>query len=75
MYRDLETELLGPRSPVVGDVALKEPGLERSAYGWATNAARLHPEAVSDGPPTSPYELSDLLKLLGRDTIEDDEVA
>ncbi len=53
------------------DVALKKLGLERSAYGWATDAARLRPEAVSEGPLTVPYELSDLYELLGRDAIED----
>ena len=53
------------------DVALKELGLERSAYGWAADAAHLRPEAVSEGPLTVPYELSDLYELLGRGAIEE----
>jgi hypothetical protein len=57
------------------EVALKELGLERSAYGWAASAAHLRPDAVSKGPPTMPYELSDLFELLGRGAIEDDEPA
>lgn len=57
------------------EVALKELGLEGSAYGWTADAAYLRPEAVSGGPPTVPYELSDLYELLGRDARNDDDTA
>jgi hypothetical protein len=48
------------------EVALKELRLEPSTYGWAINASRPCPQAVSEGPATTPYELSDLLDLLER---------
>lgn len=57
------------------EVALKELGLEQSAQGWAADAARLRPDAVSEGPSTMPYELRDLFELLGGGAIEDDDPA
>jgi hypothetical protein len=52
-------------------LALKELGLEPSVYGRAVDVARPRPEVVSGGPPTVPYELSDLYELLDRRAIKD----
>jgi hypothetical protein len=56
-------------------LALKELGLEPSVYGQAVDTVRPRPEVVSGGPPTVPYELSDLYELLDRAEIKDGPAA
>ena len=53
------------------EMALRELGLGRPAYGWAANVARPYHETGHGGPPTTPYELSELVELLRRGVAED----
>jgi hypothetical protein len=52
-------------------LALMELGLEPSVYGRAVDVARPRPEVAYGGPPTVPYELSDLYEMLDCHGIKD----